>query len=349
MEFYNSNFFNTNWSGLFDSGSFFTNAWPYLSNEYSTWLAAQGGGFHFYGDSWAPSADAHQCFQYELPKLHQFLEFSRATARPKYAVTCVNTLSNITYQVLTNRNLANTNGWGVWTNFLASNAVTALRPINLSSNPMFFNARMVWSTCTNYSPALPDWWSQCSISTRRLASIRMGTHPATASTIGTNTSLALIPISLTPASLSSSPPGGDYVSMPRHFHVFSLAGATIKYTTNGSTPSSTNGMSISSGIPLTNIPSGSFTLKAWESGSPSNVLASAAYTIIPATPTFSIPKADFMQAEQPCKSVVPPPTQPCTTRPTEATQRPIRLPIPAHQHYHAHHQPNDQSRGMVGH
>ena len=35
--------------------------------------------------------------------------------------------------------------------------------------------------------------------------------------------------------------------------------------------------------------SGKFTLKALESGSPSNIMAVATYTIIPATPVFSIP------------------------------------------------------------
>jgi hypothetical protein len=85
-----------------------------------------------------------------------------------------------------------------------------------------------------------------------------------------------------------TPPGGDFVAMPS-ISVYSLSGSSIKYTTNGSIPSATNGLTTTSGAPLTNLPSGSFTLKAWESGLTSNAPISATYAIIPATPIISLP------------------------------------------------------------
>jgi hypothetical protein len=197
-------------------------------------------------------------------------------------VSLESTLSNLTYEILTNSSLTTTN-WHVWKTLLASNSITSEPPLTLASNAMFFRGALVWSTGTN---GLPDWWQMEYFG-------QLGVNPngnpagdginnLNKYLMGLNPNIAYI------SPLIVSPPGGDYISMPA-ISVISLAGATIKYTTNGSTPSSTNGMAISSGVPLTNLPSGSFTLKAWESGLTSNIPASATYTIIPATPTFSIP------------------------------------------------------------
>jgi len=73
-------------------------------------------------------------------------------------LTLGSTLSNLTYIVLTNGNLANRNGWGVYTNLVATSNITQLPPIELGTNNLYFNAALVWCTCPNPS-ALPDWES----------------------------------------------------------------------------------------------------------------------------------------------------------------------------------------------
>ena len=283
MEFFNSNFFNTNWSDIFNDG-YFTNGWLNLSNNFTTWLAAQGGGFHFDSsdyEGWPLPPTPTNTVNTNYGEYTNFWLLVTNNSTNAY-VSCVNTLSNLTYEVLTNRNLASTN-WGIWRTFLASNSIMPMPSISLSSNAMFFQGRLVWSTGTN---GLPDWWQM-------LYFDQLGVDPngnpagdginnLNKYLIGLNPNIAYV------SPLIVRPPGGDYVSMPA-ISVISLAGSAIKYTTNGSIPSSTNGMSISSGVPLTNLPNGSFTLKAWESGSTSNVPVSAIYTIVPATPAFSIP------------------------------------------------------------
>jgi len=73
------------------------------------------------------------------------------------SVSLINTLSNISYEVLTNSNISTTN-WGFYTNVTATSNDTPLQPVNLGTNTVFFWAKMIWSTCDNPS-ALPDWES----------------------------------------------------------------------------------------------------------------------------------------------------------------------------------------------
>ena len=207
-------------------------------------------------------------------------------------ISVMNTLSNITYIVQTNKNLANGNGWQTWETLKASGAVTPARPVNLSSTaPLFYRAALVWSTCTNFSPVLPDWWAQQFFNST--ACVDPNANPAGDGIDnwdkylqGLNPNIAYI------SPLIVLPPGGAYVSVPA-ITIFSLSGATVKYTTDGSIPSATHGMPISSGMPLPNLPTASFTLEAWESGLPPNVVTSNSYTIIPGTPVFSIPSGVY--------------------------------------------------------
>ncbi len=149
---------------------------------------------------------------------------------------------------------------------------------------MFFRA-INYSQDTDGS-GLPDWWQ---LEFFGHIGVDPNGNPAGDGINNLNKYLMGLNPNITYVSpLIVSPPGGNYVSTPA-ISIFSLAGATIKYTTNGSTPSANNGMSVSSGVPLTNLPSGSFTLEAWENGLTPNVPVSATYTIIPATPTLSIP------------------------------------------------------------
>jgi hypothetical protein len=197
-------------------------------------------------------------------------------------VTIESTLSNLTYEILTNGNLATTN-WGVWQTLTASNSATTVPPLAPNSRTLFCRGRLVWETGTN---GLPDWWQMEYFNQLNVNptgnSAGDGINNLNKYLMGLNPNVAY------DSSIIINPPGGDYVSMPS-ISIVSLTGSPIIYTTNGSTPSATNGISITSGVPITNLPGGSFTLEAWESGLTPNVPVSAAYTIIPATPTFSIP------------------------------------------------------------
>ncbi|MGP8200622.1 MAG: chitobiase/beta-hexosaminidase C-terminal domain-containing protein [Limisphaerales bacterium] len=195
-------------------------------------------------------------------------------------VSVESTLSNLTYEILTNSSLASTN-WGVWHTYLASSSNTPAPPVNLNANVMFFRSALVWSTGTN---GLPDWWQMNYFG-------QLGVNPnGNPAGDGINNLdkyiLGLNPNISYASQLIITPPGGNYITTPT-VTIFSLNGSSIKYTTNGSIPSATNGITIESGVTIASLPGGSFTLKAWESGL-TNVPASATYTIIPATPTFSI-------------------------------------------------------------
>jgi hypothetical protein len=73
-------------------------------------------------------------------------------------VTIEGTLSNLTYLVLTNNNVADSNGWGIWQVLLATNNVTPVSSLEAGAQGVFFSAALVWSTCPNPS-AMPDWMS----------------------------------------------------------------------------------------------------------------------------------------------------------------------------------------------
>lgn len=88
-------------------------------------------------------------------------------------------------------------------------------------------------------------------------------------------------------STPSVTPGADMYTTPQNISIFcGTAGATIKYTTNGSTPSSTNGFVYSSPINI----SSSTTLKivAYKSGMTDSDIISITYTIEPSQLTFSL-------------------------------------------------------------
>jgi len=156
LEFFDSNVFDPDWSEFFSGGYIFTNGWPRLTNAYYTWLAAQGGGFSFGGggaDYWIAPPTPTNSVNTNYANYANFWLIGSNSPTQVY-VSVVNTLSNIAYEVLTNDNLASTN-WGVWQAFVASNAVTPMPPLNLTSNALFFRGVMISQTGTN---GLPDWW-----------------------------------------------------------------------------------------------------------------------------------------------------------------------------------------------
>jgi hypothetical protein len=155
LEFFNSNCFNSDWSEFFTNGFIFTNNWMRLTNAYYTWLGSTGGFGPDSGGGGGFSLPPTPTNSVNTNYANYTNFWLLITNSPAQAyVSVVNTLSNITYEVLTNDNLASTN-WGVWTNFVASNSVTPLPPLDLASNALFFEGVMIGETGTN---GLPDWW-----------------------------------------------------------------------------------------------------------------------------------------------------------------------------------------------
>ena len=72
-------------------------------------------------------------------------------------LTIQNTLSNLTYEILTNSSLdTNLADWGVWQVLTASNSVIVAPPFPIGSNSLFFASQLVLITGTNQ---IADWWA----------------------------------------------------------------------------------------------------------------------------------------------------------------------------------------------
>ena len=72
------------------------------------------------------------------------------------ALSIQSSLSNLTYQVLSNSTLEpNVAGWPVWGTFRASNSVTVAPPIDFGAAQMYLASQLVLITGTNQ---IPDWW-----------------------------------------------------------------------------------------------------------------------------------------------------------------------------------------------
>ena len=88
-----------------------------------------------------------------------------------------------------------------------------------------------------------------------------------------------------------NPPAGSYGSTQPVTISTTTSGASIRYTTDGSTPSETVGTVYGGPVSV----SSNLTLKAiaYESGMTDSQVASAAYTIAVATPTFNPPAGSY--------------------------------------------------------
>jgi hypothetical protein len=97
------------------------------------------------------------------------------------------------------------------------------------------------------------------------------------------------------ATLAFAPPTGDYSSAQSVTISTTTPGASIHYTTDGSTPSSTVGIAYSGPV----LVSSNQMLKAiaYESGFADSAVASASYTIQVATPTFAPPAGNYGSAQ----------------------------------------------------
>ena len=146
-------------------GAYYTNSWAALSNDLAAWQASPGGGFG--GMMGSPSGAMGKSGgpSYVIPATNyidynQFWVMTSLTNRTNVLVTITNTLSNLTYTILTNSALgSNAPPWGLFATLTATNSsVAASNAVPLGTSPLFVQAGLVWNTSTNNSP-LPDWLS----------------------------------------------------------------------------------------------------------------------------------------------------------------------------------------------
>ncbi len=285
LEFCDSNFFDPDWSDICND-SYFTNSWLHLSNEFASWQGAQGG---FQLDAGAgvgfslPPTPTNSINTNYASFTNFWLLFTNNGGAAQ--VDLINAAQGLTYVIVTNSHvepMTSTN-WKQCIRLIGSSTVMPITNLTFGSNALFANAILVWETSTN---GLPDWWQEEFFGALNVNPngnpTGDGINNLNKYLMGLNPNIAYF------SPLIVIPPGGGYASIPA-ISIFSLDNATIKYTTDGSIPSSTHGMSILSGVPLTNLPSGSFTLTAWESGLTPNVVTSNTYTVIPVAPVFSLP------------------------------------------------------------
>jgi hypothetical protein len=136
--------------GSVAAGGFHTDAGPPGSFGGSS---TNGGGYYTADNIIVPDYTLNSPTNYAL-YTNFWLAISNSPTNIQ--VTVESTLSNLTYLVLTNNNLAGSNGWGIWQVLLATNNVTPAPPLALGTNTLFFEGVLVGSTTTN---GFPDWWA----------------------------------------------------------------------------------------------------------------------------------------------------------------------------------------------
>jgi DNA-binding transcriptional regulator GbsR (MarR family) len=202
--------------------------------------------------------------------------------------------------------------------------VTNTSPSNAVISGLFFDPAIGSAVATpTFTPPAGNYSSTQSVTigtTTPGASIRYTTDGSTpTSTVGTvysgpvsvNSSLTLKAIAyetgMTDSTVASgnytiqvatptfAPPAGSYGSTQMVTISTTTAGASIRYTTDGSTPSSTVGTVYSGPVSVNS----SLTLKAiaYETGMTDSTVASGNYTIQVATPTFNPPGGSYSSTQ----------------------------------------------------
>jgi hypothetical protein len=141
-------------------GGWYADDWPVISNALAAWQASPGGGFGSMtlagvGSGYIPN------FPYttNYSNFNAFWVTANISSNGTQAlVTVQNTLSNLTYNILTNSSLAVSTKWGICQTVTATNSVIVASPISLGTNALFVQAELVWNSRPN-SDVLPDWMS----------------------------------------------------------------------------------------------------------------------------------------------------------------------------------------------
>jgi hypothetical protein len=147
--FYEMDGFDSNLFDYIGYSEFFTGDWPYLTNDYYTWLAGQGGGFQFNsGGSGLSGLPPTNGFNTNYLNYYAFWLQASNVSTNCY-VSIVSSLAGLGYSIITNADMSTTN-WGVWqSNLLASNSITPAPPITITSNPLFFQGILLGYLGTN--------------------------------------------------------------------------------------------------------------------------------------------------------------------------------------------------------
>ncbi len=148
----------TTWDCMY--GGWYADDWPVISNALAAWQASPGGGFGSMtlagvGSGYIPN------FPYttNYSNFNAFWVTANISSNGTQAlVTVQNTLSNLTYNILTNSSLAVSTKWGICQTVTATNSVIVASPISLGTNALFVQAELVWNSRPN-SDVLPDWMS----------------------------------------------------------------------------------------------------------------------------------------------------------------------------------------------
>jgi len=143
-------------------GAYYTNSWPFVSNALVTCQATLGGGGFGGMMGWpaGPGYLSNVVYTTNYSDYNQFWVMTSLTNQTNVMVTITNTLTNLTYNILTNSAVgSNAPPWGIFATLTATNSfVVASNGIPLGTIPLFVQAGLVWNTSTNNSP-LPDWLS----------------------------------------------------------------------------------------------------------------------------------------------------------------------------------------------
>jgi len=144
-----------------ECGGYYTNSWPFVSNALAAWQASPGGGFGgMMGQPAGPGYIPNYPYTTNYSNYNEFWLTANLSSNGTQAlVTVQNSLSNLTYNIVTNSALgSNAPEWRIFETVTATNSVIVADPITLGPTNLFVQAELVLNTCPNNCP-LPDWMS----------------------------------------------------------------------------------------------------------------------------------------------------------------------------------------------
>jgi hypothetical protein len=135
----------TTWDCMY--GGWYADDWPVISNALAAWQATLGGGGFggMMGQPAGPGYPTNAFSATNYSEYNQFWVMTSLTNQTNVLVTITNTLSNLTYNILTNSALgSNAPPWGIFATVSASNSSVALsNAIPLGNNPLFVQGELL--------------------------------------------------------------------------------------------------------------------------------------------------------------------------------------------------------------